>query len=204
MTFVIEPGEPFIVRVIQSANNGNTKWANTLEYIAENDVTGTVASNIAQEVKEAFRYILINQFAVEKVVISTWTPDGQPYNPSSFITFPFNESGRRGRFGEDVVDLSVCLRLDKRASSGRSGRMLLRGVLHEGMLRTVGGRFNFQAPGGLDGIDFNDGLTRIEALRNVPSAEMALVSNLGARPVSLITLAGISIKKLNNKYFDRQ
>jgi hypothetical protein len=130
-------------------------------------------------------------------------PDGRPYNPDSFISFPYNEDGLRSRFSDDVVDLSICLRLDKRAVSGRSGRLLIRGALHEGMLRTVGGRFNFQTPGGLDGVDFNDAITRFTALITVPSAGMSLVSNLGSRPVSQITIAGITIKKLNNKYFDR-
>lgn len=204
MTFVIPAGQNFTVRVIQSANNGSVKWANTLEYTATSDVSTGTAFAIAEEIKNAFTSILINQFAVEKVVISTWVPDGQPYNPDSFIVFPFNVNGTRSRFPGDVVDLAICLRLDKRAISGRSGRILLRGVLHEGMLETVGGRFNFRQPGGLDADDFSNAMNNFAQLVTVQSADMSLVSSQGSRPVSQITIAGVTIKKLNNKYFNRQ
>lgn len=204
MAFSLVAGEKFTVRVIQSANNGSVKWANTLEYIVSSDIDEDGAALIAGNVVGAFQAILINQYVVEKVVVSTYTPDGRPYNPDSFVTFPFNLVGLRSRFGETPVDLAVCLRLDKRASSGRSGRMLLRGVLHEGMLTTVGGKYNFQFPGGLDSVDFGDGLTRIQQLITLDNAQMALVSDTYARPVETLTVSGISIKKLNNKYFDRR
>ncbi len=203
MGFSITAGLPFSVRVIQSANEGATKWANTLEYVASSDLDENGASALAAQVGEAFRSVLINRYKVEKIVVSTWVPDGQPYNPDSFISFAYNLQGLRGRFGDDPVDLSICLRIDKRASSGRSGRMLLRGVLHEGMLKTVGGRYNFENPAPLDSVDWGDGINRLFSLVNVPQGRMHLVSNMYQRAVLQLSVAGITIKKLNNKYFDR-
>lgn len=204
MPFQIPSGEGLTVRVIQSANNGTVKWANTLEYVATSDIDNDDAFSIANSVAIAIGEMLINQYVVEKVVVSTYVPDSRPYNPDAFISFPFNIRGDRGRFSEDPVDLSICLRFDKRSTSGRTGRMLMRGVLHEGMLRTTGGRFNFMPPGGLDGVDFNDGLSRLADIITLPKAQMAMISSYGIRNVSNLVVAGITIKKLNNKYFDRQ
>lgn len=201
---VINEGEVISVRVIQSANNGSIKWANTHEYVALVTLNYDEQSQVAATIANAHAGVLLSPYRVEKVVVSTWVPDGQPYDPDTFVSFPFNLPGQRSRTSSDPVDLAVTLRIDRRSVSGRAGRMLLRGVLTEEMLYTVGGRYNYQAPGGLDGVDWAAGTAALGSLINIGGGlQMVMASSAGTRNVAQLTIAGVSIKKLNNKYFNR-
>lgn len=205
--FEVNEGEIVSVRVIQSANNGTIKWANTHEYraLARNNFFD--AQTLALELAEVHKAFLLPAYKVERVVVSTWVPDGVPYNPDTFASFSFGMQGSRTRAGSEPTDLTVCLLLDRRVQGGRNGRILLRGCLTEEMLTAVGGRYNFQQPSSLDGVDFNAAMGRLLSAIYVPTNNavwgMVMHSELGTRPIDAFVNPRITFKKLRNKYFDR-
>jgi len=82
-------GEVFSVRVYKTV--GQFMWANTYEIVALTDegTTGEAFwNNVAQ------RFVTLEQnmhwgfVKIDRVVISSYVPDGQPYNPTSFISLP--------------------------------------------------------------------------------------------------------------------
>jgi len=127
----VTAGEVFTVRVYKTYNL--FRWANTYEIVAVNDQNNT---------GEAFWYEIANKFAnlektihlsfcyIDRVVISSYVPDGQPYNPTSFISLPV---GVYGDYPVSVepVPASLCMLVRKNVTYGRDGRNIYRGTLRE-------------------------------------------------------------------------
>jgi len=67
---------------------------------------------------------------LDRVVISSYVPDSQPYNPTSFISLPFSINGTRQIVG-DVAPANLCLVVRKNVTYGRDGRIFIRGNLLE-------------------------------------------------------------------------
>jgi len=124
-------GEVFSVRVYKTV--GQFMWANTYEIVALTDegTTGEAFwNNVAQ------RFVTLEQdmhwsfVKIDRVVISSYVPDGQPYNPTSFISLP---AGVFGGYADtfDITPASICLLVRKNVTYGRDGRNLYRGTLSE-------------------------------------------------------------------------
>lgn len=205
MAYIIQAGTVASVKVICSANNGTLKWANTHEYEATVDVSYGQQVDAANQIATAYAKLLLPPYRVERVVISSWVPDGQPYNPDTFNVFQFSLNGQRTRTGSEPVDLTVCMSYIRSPSGGRTGRMLLRGILTEEMLVWVAGRANFAPPSSLDGVDFQDGEQSLFDLKALLTGGMKMVmkSASSTREILTITRGGIVFKKLNNKFFNR-
>lgn len=205
MAYVLNSGDTASVKVIMSANNGSIRWANTHEYLANQQIDPADQLQAATQIANAYRNILLPPYRVERVVISSWVPDGRPYNPDTFNVFPFNLAGDRTRSGSEPVDLTICLSYTRVPTGGRQGRMLLRGILTEEMLVWQAGRYNFAEPAGLDGVDFRAAEQQLVGLTSLLAGGLSMVmqSQSFLRGVSRIIRGSIVFKKLNNKYFNR-
>jgi hypothetical protein len=127
----VTPGEVFTVRVYKAFNQ--FLWANTYEIVAVNDEPNAGEAfwqNIASKFVTLERLIHFNFIRIDRVVISSYVPDGTPYNPTSFISLP------SGQFGDypvsfEPVPASLCMLVRKNVTFGRDGRNLYRGTIRE-------------------------------------------------------------------------
>lgn len=202
-------GESFSIRIIKSlAANPSLRWANTYEVFAVGDVISTaqlvdVYNSLVQYEQE----LHWNGVQFLYGTISTFVPDGRPYDPDSFLRVNTGASGLRGAGVSDEIEgLDTCLRVAFTPFTGRSGFRLYRGALFESEVTAPAGYKTLVDPdvintrlstaitsSGLD--DYLIGGTLDLAI--------SLVGDTGARYVGAVVVQGVTTKKLNNKYFDR-
>jgi len=111
---------------------GGYLWANNYEIQAVNDIPDPPFSlqALANRLVALERALHLTFITIDRVVISTYAPDSQPYNPDTLATFPYNQNGLRNISG-DVLPLEACLFVRRNTDFGRDGRLLYRGALGE-------------------------------------------------------------------------
>jgi hypothetical protein len=187
----------------RKAQNPMLEWANTYEL--RQPTGGTTAAGYTQLAQtfaaiEATLHFASTQYT--RAVISTWVPDGQPYNPLSFITVPLTTLGAIDETGIQVQPLQICLRIAYHAEFGRQGFRLYRNALSEADVISPAGEptIDFGTVGTRVG-NFQDDLTDYIGTNKPFYLVLASASNI--RTVTNVSTAGVTVKKLNNRYFDR-
>lgn len=139
------------IRVFKSWRSPTARpWNNVYEAIGPNGFTGeqspiTAYDAIADAIVAAERGMHLNDVFFNRVVSSTWLPETGPYDPSRERARPLGLNGTFSAIGDaETVDLRNVLRLDRRALTGRAGRILLRGVLVESLIRARAGRVEWE------------------------------------------------------------
>jgi len=202
----IQSGEIFTVRTYKTI--GGFAWANTYEVqaVTEPPNSITAVEALASAFANLERNMLLDIANVDRVVVSTYIPDGLPYNPDSFTTFPVSQPGLRDTTGTQPLPLEACVFVRRNAPTGRDGRILYRGYLVESDVNTAAMR-QFVEP---------LTLTTISAILNTwltatfPAQQWSIVMARG-RPnptnvrvvTTLVPDSRVVFKKLNNRYFDR-
>jgi hypothetical protein len=202
----VQAGEVFTVRVYKTI--GGFAWANTYEVQAVTEPINSITSveNLANAFAALDRALLLDIATVDRVVVSTYVPDGLPYNPDSFTTLPISLQGLRVTSGTQPLPLEACVFVRRNAATGRDGRILYRGFLVESDVNTGLMRQFIETPT----------MTTISTILNTwltttfPSQEWSIVMARG-RPnptnvrvvTTLIPDRRVVFKKLNNRYFDR-
>jgi hypothetical protein len=201
----VQSGEIFTVRTYKQ--HAGFAWANTYEVQAGiepvNSVTAIeslVASFVSLE-----QAIHLPPVIIDRVVVSTYIPDGAPYNPSSFTTIPVSLAGQRVSSG-DFLPLELCLFVRRNAAVGRDGRLLYRGCLLEGDMGTDAFRpVLLSSPRNSFQTIFGTWFTT-----TFPTTIWNIVLARGQpNPTNVRQVIGfqvsekIAVKKLNNRYFDR-
>jgi hypothetical protein len=133
----VSAGEVFTVRVYKVFNL--FRYANTYEIVAQTSETNSGEvfwRQIADRFASLESQMLLNFIQVDRIVISSYVPDGQPYNPNSFISLPYSIYGQTPIVG-DIVPANMCMVVRKNVTYGRDGRNFYRGTMNEGDL--VGG-----------------------------------------------------------------
>lgn len=205
------PGEDFSARVIFKAPGiVPLFWAVTHEFSSNvggtsDDDFATFAGSLA-----GFHQVLLNPaFLIDRVVVSTLAADSEPYDVTKLAVFEQNLPGARVQSG-DILPLNNVVLVKRVVVGGRLGNMLLRGMLQEG---------DVASPGGVPGLsDMETMQTDVEtavtasglgdyiggSLSNLQlyMITKGLVDNT-ERPITGFRVAGITNKKLNNKYFDK-
>jgi hypothetical protein len=134
----VTTGEVFTVRVYKLFNQ--FRYANTYEIVAKTDANSTSEAywkNVADRFVHLEKNFHLSFIQIDRVVISSYVPDGTPYNPTSFISIPYNTYGELNISGSDIVPANLCLVVRKNVVFGRDGRNFYRGVMTETQL--VGG-----------------------------------------------------------------
>jgi len=201
----VQSGEIFTVRTYKTFVGFS--WANTYEVQAAIE---PVNSNTAiQALVSSFvtleRALHIDGVIVDRVVVSTYVPDGQPYNPSSFTSIPVSLNSQRPAVAE-VLPLELTLFVRRNSPFGRDGRLLYRGCLTE----------NDMAASAFRPFLTSTAVTNLQTIfgtwlaSTFPSQEWNIVMASGAPAnpnVRIVTDFQVSqkivVKKLNNRYYDR-
>jgi hypothetical protein len=202
----VQQGEVFTVRVYKQI--GGFAWANTYEVqaVTEPPNSITAVEALATAFAALDRAMLLDTATVDRVVVSTYVPDGLPYNPDSFTSIPISLPGLKSPAGQDPLPLEACVFVRRNAPTGRDGRLLYRGYLIETDVMSANFRpYVVQPTLNTISATINTWLTT-----TFPSNLWSIVMARG-RPnptnvrvvTSLIPDQRVVYKKLNNRYFDR-
>jgi len=201
----VQVGEVFTVRVYK--NYVGYGWANTYEVMAVNEPTNSVAAveSVAFSLVNLEQQIHLQGVVIDRVVVSTYVPDGQPYEPTSFTTIPVSSTGLRSP-GADVLPLEMSLFVRRNTTTGRDGRLLYRGCLTEADMSAAAFR-PLIWQGAVN--DFQN-IFSSWFNSNFPSNLWAVVMARGRPvPTNIRTVVGFQVsekmvvKKLRNRYYDR-
>lgn len=200
--------ERFTLRIRKThTSNPGIAWYNTYELQVIEEIDLPDLKTMCQNVVEFESMLHRPSTKFESYTISTHAPDGEPYNPSSFVTVPLTNTGGNGTGLDQAAPLHICWRVAVNTPTGRLGFRLYRNCLSEG---------DITAPAGLPVLENPAGMASLlaTAITDAPidgmisgggsPVHLVLIGRLGGiRFVENLTSAGITVKKLNNRYFDR-
>lgn len=204
----LSPEDIFSVRIFKHlATNPLMKWSNTYEFRATMDVGVSVCDSAIQAVTQFERAIATSAAVFDYAIASTGVRDSQPYNGDEFYRTQLNMVGARPANVDQPVPQEICLRIAFGAVSGRTGFRLYRASLFPAEVKNSAGQYNFNDRTAITGIVNNAISTSFLAdwmLGGENGAVLVLANDINVREISNIGLAGITIKKLNNKWFNRR
>ena len=197
----IAQDEVFTVRIYKRLDG--QEWANSYEVqaaVASSDPT-IMIGNLQNWLIGLERSIHLTDVFFDRITISTYQPDSQPYDPTRFVSIPIFQQGQRARSG-DALTLAICLFVRREVSFGRSGKLLYRGVLQEG---DVAGYRSALLTASINSLQ-----NTINTAWSARPASWRLVLASGTptptdvrEVVNLGVSAFTTVKKLDNRYFDR-
>lgn len=186
----------------RKASNPSIVWANTYEvYKPAGPVANVLMTDVNNMVgAEANIHLESTQFV--RALISTWVPDGEPYNPLSFVSVPLTQIGSRSEAGSAAEPLQMCYRIAFKTMYGRQGFRLYRNCLLES---------DVAAPSGVPILDYSGTQSGFAAFQTAMSAYfddteppyLVLASAGNIRTVTGVSEAGVTVKKFNNRFYDR-
>jgi hypothetical protein len=208
----LEEDEVLTVRTYKVVPNAEIAWANTYEVIVDQptiDPSQTVQRLSA--LRNAFvtleRGLLNAAYILDRIIISTYVPDGTPYNPFTFVSYTISQPGTYFTPGNPLLPLQFCTLIKRIVNFGRQGSILYRGaVAANDAIVTSGGTLIETARRNVITGLFNSFISAVQ------QAGFDLVMARGREAVEIGTLrrvAGIEVKdkmtfkKLNNRYFDK-
>ncbi len=214
-----QEGEVFTVRTYKYLSaRRDIVWANTYEVAAETSAANgaTTAAQACQSIMLWESWFHLTDVVYDRAVFSTAVEDGQPYDPTAFISVPATgvEGKRNIPIGNQVAPLQTCLFVRRQVAYGRNGRALYRRCLLAGEVLSPAGDpvISDETRDLLN--DILEGQATESFGNPLPSylltehgLRLVMVGPGGSgqniRNVSALAAAGVSIKKYNNRYFDR-
>lgn len=207
MTAVIgaPAGTYFTLRMYKKlTTNPALSWANNYEFVSNTVIDDAEALALVTAVADFERAIHLPDAQMDRAVLSSWIEDGEPYDPTSFITYPLTGIGQRADAGE-ALSLNYCLFVRRQVDFGNNGKIFYRRVLTEADVNAPSGTaallnqalFNTFVQDQID----NTGLTAY--LGNGSTFGMRMKSALLIdRPVKALIVTGARVIQFNNRYFD--
>lgn len=202
--------ELFTLRTFKRlASNPAVGWANSYEIRMGASPSAGGLEDVCVAVVAFEQVFHLTTVEFDRYVVSTLQPDGSPYDPLSFTSFPLSPStGARTSAGQPL-DLKVCLFVRRDVQYGRDGRALYRGVLTETDVQAPAGQFTLTDPTGFQTDLINAALVSsnlADYLALGGEADKIVMSNSDGtivRDVADMTAVGVSVKKLNNRFYNR-
>jgi hypothetical protein len=193
--------EVFTVRIYKRLEG--QEWANSYEVQAtDNSSDPTIPiGNLRNWLVGLERAIHLSDVSFDRITISTYQPDSQPYDPTRFVSFPIFLQGQRARSG-DALTLAICLFVRREVSFGRSGKLLYRGVLQEGDVAGYRSSLLTASINSLQNAINTAWSARPEFWRLVMASGTPTPTDV-REVVNLRVSEFTVVKKLDNRYFDR-
>lgn len=105
------------------------EWTCNIEMDYDGAIDAAEVEGAALSMAAGLADILLTNVVIDRIVASTWLEDSAPYNPSSLRVIPIGINGTKDFLLTQPVDDDLVLFIRKTVSTGRSGKILLRGVL---------------------------------------------------------------------------
>lgn len=104
-------------------------WSTILEHEVDVDIDSPVIQEIADSMVAGLQEIYLNNVFIDRVAVSTWVADSEPYDPGTVRSISYGVSGLRPFLLTNPVADDLTLFIRKGSSEGRNGKMQLRGTL---------------------------------------------------------------------------
>ncbi len=208
----LDSDEVLTVRTYKTVPNAQIAWANTYEVVVVDPTEDPAESSarletLKNEFVQAERGLLNSLFLFDRIVISTYVPDGVPYDPFSFVSYTVSLPGLYTTGNNPPLPLQLCTLIKRIPRFGRQGSILYRAA--------VGAPDANVTPSGTTIVARR--VNEIQALYNslltgITNAGFRLVMASGRETVDFSTLRRVTalevkremtFKKLNNRYFDK-
>lgn len=193
-------------------------WANTYEMRSastQGDSGSEVVNRLVQVIVAFERRFHLTDVTFDRAVVSSYVPDGEPYNPETFVSIPLaGLTGLRGVGASQAVPLHMCMLVRRQTEYGRNGRALYRRCLLEDDVQAASGDPTIttaaepvlnelvQGAYGEPEATFLDQLA-VEGWAPVLASGVGVGVPSNVRFVTQQSVAGVVVKKYNNRFFDR-
>jgi hypothetical protein len=208
----LDEDEVLTVRTYKTVPGAQIAWANTYELIVDdesqdvNEVT-TRLGNLRNAFVTLERGLLNVSYTLDRIIISSYVADSQPYDPFTFVSETIGLPGQFTSGSNPLVPLQLCVLVKRLTNFGRQGNILYRGIVTRNETTvTPTGTIVSSA--------------RITAIENALNTFLNTIRQLGfdlvmargreqveigtlRRVVRLEAKPDMRFKKLNNRYFDR-
>lgn len=184
--------------------NPDLGWANNYELVVSTPPGDVDLQDLATALSVFEGEIHLPDVQIDRVVLSTWIEDGQPYDPTSFVVFPQTALGTRLAAGE-ALSLNNCLFVRRETAFGRPGKIFFRRCMTEADVLAPAGRlalanqasFNAEVQNALTASGLDNYFTAATGLNFVMKSTLLI-----NRDVTAFTVAGARVIQFNNRYFD--
>lgn len=207
-----DAGATFILRSYKSLGDQfQYRWSNSYEVVA-------MASGVLADLKTLLDRITMFEISlhaeavsIDSGSISTWTADSAPYNPENLIVYPWD--GFTGaRIVTAMVGLEVTALAKRGPTSGRNGKLYLRGMLGEADVEREGTGFKFTNPSVI-GDEFSDAVSDsslgYHLFGGMASLKLAMIgqyvggTGVDIRPLSSLVLNGVATLDLKHQWYNQ-
>lgn len=202
-------GDRFIYRVRKYlSTNPDNKWVNSYEFIATNDGGEAGLLSLGTALVGYEQLIHLEVVVFDALLISTWTPDSVPYDPTAFISSPLTGVGDRALGVVDMLGLSNCLDVRRFAATGRYGHLFYRGCLLETDVEAPAGKtLLVDRPGTQTRVDDAITTSGLDDYIGPSSAllAMSMINASGTQERNLISLnvGQVAQVKQDHRWFNR-
>ena len=203
--------ELFILRCTSyDESNPEKKWNNLQEIVCLNGTDIEGLQGIATAYGNFISLMSQITTFTEKVTVSTFMPDTNPYNANEFFVQPIGLPGGRAISSGDQLPLSVSLYLSKNVLTGHRGKLFVRGMLKESDVVFGGPLFALNNVGSMQ-VLVNAALTDSAFGLYVGQEASGLTACMASyrsgvttiRPITSFQVSGVRNVSLNHKYFTR-
>lgn len=195
-------GERFVVTTYKSLiSTPDRIWRNTYDIQTEEGAQFADWAILADRVSDFEAEIHLVGVRVDRVVISTWVEDSDPYNANEFVSYDTQKNALRSA-GSDPLPLEFTMFVRKSVSLGRYGKVFYRGVLREEDVASSGGKaFLVNAPA-LEALLDTAGASSLfyaHLAGGTATSELIVSSTAlaGQRSVTAMNVAGVKVLKTN-------
>jgi hypothetical protein len=208
----LEEDEVLTVRTYKIVPNAQIAWANTYEVICDQPEQDPNQAELrllqlADALTTLERGLLSTAFVLDRIVISTYVADSQPYDPFTFTSYTISQAGTYPAAGNAPLALQFCALVKRLTPFGRQGNILYRGIVGSADATiTPSGTTIRQARITAIETRLNDFLTAIRNFgfdlvmaRGVQTVEIGTLRRVRALEVK----QDMRFKKLNNRWFDK-
>lgn len=209
---ILDPttGELFTLRIYKAIDVASDQvWANTYELRANEGADNEDLRDAANRLVDFEKELHLDTAVFNRYVLSTFVADGEPYDPTSFISQPLSGAGLTASpIAAETLPLQVVLYVRREVATGRTGKAFYRQALAEGDVQGRFGQVQLTSPAGIQSrVDDAVATAMLAPLLGGGGGAVTLVmATTDASPIvrDITGLSAVSgrIVKYNNRYFD--
>lgn len=193
----------YYVNVYSGVPDG-VKWVNRylIEKVGDDQVS---AGLVLSRFLNAHAYVLTRWYRVLKITLSTYEPDSDVYDANEFVTEEYNVQGQINVGSAVPLPPQYAVRVTKDVITGKNGKVFLRGFALQTWVSftTQGIVLNLSDGNLLNAFNqYKAELTPFTSVDTPLGVRLVMLGN-PIRRVTELRMVGLSYRKLNNRYFDR-
>lgn len=191
-----------------ASRNPSIVWANTYEIYTQSGFEGVSALDavVVDPIIAFEASIHYDDTVFDRTVVSTFVPDGEPYDPTTFLVR--NHSGITGQ--RSISDgyklpLNIVLYIKRDVLFGRSGKLFYRRCVLDDEVTSPAGTAQLEIGAAIRTIFSTSANNNLgELLAGIDGVQMVMArQDQPWRAVTSLSIGGVRIVSYNHRYYDR-